>query len=138
MAKSKREVLLELQAASKAAARERAERERTNLLDVAEFLSQVGREAAVAEWLSSQVAALKVEAGRRRERARLAAGVALRELAARGESVKAIAEQAGMSAARIQEYLAVEAAPAVNGSPVVFADFEIVSPDPGSSSWTSG
>ena len=108
---SKKAVLAELEGAHRAAAKERAERERKNIADVAEFAYQRSREGEVDQWLTIQTERLQREAEERRGRHRAAAGTTLRAIESRGEAVKDIASLVDMPTARVQEYLA-----AVNGA----------------------
>jgi len=113
---SKRAVAAELAAKRAIANRERAARERADISDIAEFVTQLAREEEVAGWFSGQVRRLEEDAARRRERCRLAAGRALQAIAGRGGSVKEIAAVTGLSAAVVSDYLAA-ARTVDNGQP---------------------
>jgi hypothetical protein len=82
------------QAAAQAAAAERA---RLNVEDLATFFTEQGRASAVDVWLAGQEAKLRLAADRRRASHRRAAGLALRAIRERGESVKSVAALAGVS-----------------------------------------
>jgi hypothetical protein len=86
-------------------AAEREARERANITDLTEFFVQTELHDDVDGWLRDQIARVTVEARDRRQQHRTAAGVALRAMADRGETVSAIAEQAEITAAKVRMYL---------------------------------
>lgn len=116
---SKRAVMAELSAKHAAMVRERLVRERANIGDVVEFVTQQSREEQVNVWLELGVGRLEGEAARRREKCRALAGAALAAMIDRGQSVKVVAELAGIPAAKVQEYLALAQSPPVNGAAAV-------------------
>ena len=59
----------------------------------------------VDAWLAARIEKLRQEAEERRTRHWVAAGRALAALRSRGESVGSIADQAGISQAKVREYL---------------------------------
>ena len=89
-----RKAARQAQAAAQAAA---AERLKLNVEDLATFFTEQGRASAVDEWLLVQQAKLRAAADRRRLTHRRAAGMALRAIRERGESVKSIAALAGVT-----------------------------------------
>jgi hypothetical protein len=112
---SKRQIQAELAAKHAVGARERADREKRNLVDMAEFLTQRSREEAVGVWLEAAVRRLELEAGRRRARCRAAAGAAVAAMVDRGASVRDIAGVVGLQQSSVQEYLKAAQRPPVNG-----------------------
>jgi hypothetical protein len=99
------EVVAEEVLGGQAAAAEREARERQNIGDLAEFLSQAAKAEEVDAWLSARIDKLRQEADERRRRHRVAAAKALAALRSRGESVESIAGQAGVTSAKVREYL---------------------------------
>ncbi|MBV8347028.1 MAG: hypothetical protein JOZ49_05675, partial [Mycolicibacterium sp.] len=114
---SKKAVLAELEGAHRSAARERAERERKNIGDVAEFAYQRAREDEVDEWVAIQTQRLAQEAAGRRDRHRAAAGNALRSIESRGATAKEIAALVDVPLMTVKEYLAVNGQEASPKSP---------------------
>ncbi len=74
----------------------RIERERHNVDDAASFLVEQGRLAAIDEWEHNRVQEVRAEAERRRHEHRQAGAAAVARMQARGESLAAIAELAGV------------------------------------------
>lgn len=95
---------------SAAAAEERKRRESANLGDLTTFLVEYGRVDGVDDWVEAQVAKVEVEAERRRVAHRVRAGAALAAMRLRGETVSAIAAQAGVSVAIVRGLLQAAAA----------------------------
>ena len=83
--------------AVRASQREVLERAARNADDLAVFYSNRERLDAVDDWLESKMAALREQAEAKRAEHRRAAGVALRALRDRGETVRDIAGLAGMT-----------------------------------------
>lgn len=108
---SKRDVRAELAAKQAQFEKDRRARERANLDDVAEFVTQQAREEQVGVWFELMVGRLEGAADRRRVKCRAAAGSALANMIDRGESVKGVAELVGVPAAKVQEYLSAIPAP---------------------------
>lgn len=92
-----------------AAAAERERRERANIGDLAEFVVQTAKVDEVDEWLAARVQKAQAEAEERRMRHRLAAGKSLQAMRFRGETIASIALQAGVSQAKVREYLQLAA-----------------------------
>ena len=86
-------------------ASEREARERANITDLTEFFVQTELHDDVDGWLRDQIARVTLEAKDRRQQHRTAAGVALKAMADRGETMSAIAEQAEITAAKVRMYL---------------------------------
>ncbi len=103
--------------AALAAAEELAARTRANMADLAAFFSARERAESVDDWLAEKVAALQEQARARRDEQRRACGVALAAMAARGESVRAIAAMAGLEARAVRELVRL----ADSGAPPVSA-----------------
>jgi hypothetical protein len=90
---------------SAAAAEERKRRESANLGDLTTFLVECGRVDGVDDWVAVQLAKVEAEAERRRAAHRVKAGAALAAMRLRGETVAAIAAQAGVSVAVVRGLL---------------------------------
>lgn len=86
-------------------AAERAATQRKNVDDLAQFVAEVGRADEVDGWLEERIDKARREAALRRRRYEVAAGRALAAVCARGESIQSVAEQLGISQARVREYL---------------------------------
>lgn len=99
--------LLEAQAA---AAAEREARERQNIEDLAMFMVSTAKADGVDEWLESRIETVRQQADTRRLKFRVEAGKALQGMRFRGETVSGIAAQAGITPARVREYLKLVAA----------------------------
>ena len=84
---------------------EREARERANITDLTEFFVQTESHDDVDGWLREQIAKATAEAKARRQQHRTAAGVALKAMMDRGETVSAIAEQAELTVAKVRTYL---------------------------------
>jgi hypothetical protein len=95
---------------SAAAAEERKRRESANLGDLTTFLVEYGRVDGVDDWVAVQLAKVEAEAERRRVAHRAKAGAALAAMRLRGETVAAIAAQAGVSVAVVRGLLQAAAA----------------------------
>ncbi|MCP9271239.1 hypothetical protein [Mycolicibacterium arenosum] len=91
------------------AAAAREARERANIGDLTEFTVQAARAAEVDGWLAHRLEALHAEAERRRDTHRLAAGLALRRMRLRGETIPGIADAAGVSIGRVRDFLKMAA-----------------------------
>ena len=104
-----RAALLRRQAA---AAEERKRREMANVIDLTTFVVEAAKLEEVDGWERTRLEVVREEAERRRVRHRVSAGKALQAMRFRGESLAAIAEQAGVSAAVIRSYLRAAAADA--------------------------
>ena len=132
---SKQKARSRLVQARAAAAAERARAERQNIDDLAEFVCQVGKADEVDAWLDARIQKLRQQADARQHRHRVAAGKALAVLRSRGESVASLAEQAGITAPKVREYLKLaatdeatetDAAPALEQEP---SDTTAAAPD---------
>jgi hypothetical protein len=84
---------------------QRRERERRNITTLTEFAVQAAGLEEVDNWLAARIERAQQEAEDRRTRHRVAAGRELATMRKRGESVADIAEQAGISQAKVREYL---------------------------------
>jgi len=89
------------------AAAERRDRERLNITNLTEFAVQAANLEDVDDWLATRIEKAHTEAEDRRTRHRVAAGQELAALRGRGESVADIAGLAGISQAKVREYLKV-------------------------------
>lgn len=83
----------------------RARRERENIEDLAVFLVARDRLAAVDGWEAERVAAIAVEAARRRDGHRDIAASAVGRIRGRGEAVADIARLTGVTAMEVRGYL---------------------------------
>jgi hypothetical protein len=117
------------------AAEERKRREVANVSDLTTFVVEAAKLDEVDGWERTRLEGVREEAERRRVGHRVRAGKALQALRFRGESLAAIAEQAGVSAAVIRSYLRAAAADA----PLSGSDGESgVRPATGAASATDG
>jgi hypothetical protein len=82
-----------------------AARTRANMDDLTVFFSARQRADAVDDWLKERVAALKEQADERRAGQLRECGVALRAMKERGESVRDIAQMAGVSEKTARELI---------------------------------
>lgn len=104
-------------------AAERAVLQRKNVDDLAQFVAEVGRADEVDGWLEARIDKARREAELRRRRHEVAAGRALAAVRSRGEPIESIANQVGISQARVREYVKLgeelpPAAEARNGAEV--------------------
>ena len=83
----------------------RLERERQNVDDAASFMVALGRLAAVDEWEQGRVLEIRAEGERRRHEHRQAGGAAVSRMQARGETLTAIAELAGVKVSDVRAVL---------------------------------
>ena len=93
--------------AAVAAQEELARRTRANMEDLAVYFSAAGRVEKVDEWLAERVAALQMQAAQRREVQRRACGQALRSMRERGQSLREIAQMAGIGEKAVRELIRV-------------------------------
>lgn len=100
-----------------AAAAERETRERANIGNLTEFTVRAAQADEVDEWLQVRIEKLRAEAEGRRHRHRVAAGKALHAMRLRGESISAIAAQAGLPVSRVREYLRAALETSAAGQP---------------------
>jgi hypothetical protein len=105
--------LVEAQAA---AAAEREARERQNIEDLAVFMVSTAKADGVDEWLEDRIEKARQQAEVRRLAHRVEAGKALQAMRFRGETVSGIATQAGITPARVREYLKLVASDGTTGS----------------------
>lgn len=112
------------------AAAVREVQERANIGDLTEFTVQAARAAEVDGWLAQRLEALHAEAERRRETHRLAAGLALRRMRMRGETIPSIADAAGVSISRVREFLKTAARSDAGDQPTAPVGPEQVPPLP--------
>jgi DNA-binding NarL/FixJ family response regulator len=82
-----------------------ARRNRANMDDLAVFLSARQRADAVDDWFKDRVAGLKVQADERRAGQLRECGVALRAMRDRGQSVREIAQMAGIGEKTVRELI---------------------------------
>ena len=97
-----RAALLKAQAA---AAEERKRREIANVGDLTTFVVETAELDGVDEWEAERLAKVRATAQARRDRHRVSAGRALQAMRSSGESITAIAAQAGVSAATVRVFL---------------------------------
>jgi hypothetical protein len=81
------------------------ERERHNVDDAASFLVELGRLAAVDEWEQGRIVEIRAEGERRRHEHRQAGAAAVARMQARGETLGAIAELAGVKVGDVRMVL---------------------------------
>lgn len=94
--------ILEQQAA---AAAERKARERQNAENLTEFVVATAKAEEVDAWLAERVEKANRDADARRNSHLIAAGKALQAMRFRGETVTGIATQAGITTAKVRDYL---------------------------------
>src|SRR5271155_5320893 len=99
---SKTEARKKVREAQAKANEARQERERHNVDDAASFLVELGRLAAVDEWEQGRVAEIRAEGERRRHEHRQAVAGAVSRMQARGETLAAIAELAGVKVSDVR------------------------------------
>lgn len=80
----------------------RIDRERHDVDDATSFLVEQGHLASIAEWEHNRVQEVRVEAERRRHEHRQAGAAAVARTQARGESLAAIAELAGVKVGEVR------------------------------------
>jgi hypothetical protein len=83
----------------------RLQRERYNVDDVASFLVELGRLAAVDEWEQGRVVEIRAEGKRRRHEHRQAGAGAVARMLDRGETLTAIAELASVKVSEVRAVL---------------------------------
>jgi hypothetical protein len=83
----------------------RLERERHNVDDAASFLVELGRLAAVDEWEQGRIQEIRAEGERRRHEHRQAGATAVARMQARGGTLAAIAELAGVKVSDVRAVL---------------------------------
>src|SRR6201997_1989691 len=91
--------------AAVAAQEELARRTRANVEDLAAYFSAQQRAEAVDDWLKGKVQVLTGQAGRRRLEQRRQCGAALRSMKDRGESLREIAQMAGIGEKAVRELI---------------------------------
>lgn len=101
--------ILERQAA---AAADRKARERQNAENLTEFVVATAKAEEVDVWLAERIEKANRDAEKRRRSHMVAAGKALQAMRFRGETLSGIAAQAGVTTAKVREYLKVAAADA--------------------------
>ncbi|MBU8820322.1 hypothetical protein KL864_31060 [Mycolicibacterium goodii] len=106
--------ILEQQAAREA---ERRARERQNADSLAEFVVATAKADDVDAWLAERLDKVRQAADVRRRRYQVEAGKALQAMRFRGETVTGIAAQAGITAAKVREYLKLATADAGSDGP---------------------
>ncbi|WP_131811720.1 hypothetical protein [Mycolicibacterium peregrinum] len=99
--------ILERQAA---AAAERKARERQNAENLTEFVVATAKAEEVDVWLAERIEKANRDAEKRRRAHIAAAGKALQAMRFRGETLSGIAAQAGVTTAKVREYLKAAAA----------------------------
>ena len=97
--------------AQAAAAEERKRREIANVGDLTTFVVETAKLDGVDEWEAERLAKVRADAQARRDRHRVNAGRALQAMRLRGESIAAIGQQAGVSAATVRVFLQAAATP---------------------------
>jgi hypothetical protein len=83
----------------------RQERERHNVDDAASFLVELGRLGAVDEWEQGRIVEIRAEGERRRHEHRQVGVAAVARMQARGETLAAIAELAGVKVSDMRTVL---------------------------------
>jgi hypothetical protein len=83
----------------------RLEREHRNVDDAASFLVELGRLATVDEWEQGRIVEIRAEGEQRRREHRQAGAAALSRMQARGETLTAIAELAGVKVSDVRAML---------------------------------
>ena len=102
---SKTEARKKVREAQAKANEARLERERQNVDDAASFLVELGRLAAVDEWEQGRVVEIRAEGERRRHEHRRVGAAAISRMQARGETLAAIAELAGVKVSEVRAVL---------------------------------
>src|SRR5271155_2888161 len=110
---SKTEARKKVREAQAKANEARQERERHNVDDLASFMVELGRLAAVDEWEQGRVAEIRAEGERRRHEHRQAGATAVSRMLDRGETLTAIAELAGLKVGEVRAVGKSASAPAV-------------------------
>ena len=136
---SKTEARKRVREAQAEAKEARQERERHNVDDAASFLVELGRLAAVDEWAQSRVIEIRAEAERRRHEHRQAGAAAVFRMQARGETLAAIAELAGVKISDVRTVLKFASAqpvapPDALGAPEVASESADAAPVNGATS----
>jgi hypothetical protein len=80
----------------------RLERERRNVDDAASFLVELARLGAVDEWEQGRIVEIRAEGERRRHEHRQVGAAAVSRMQARGETLPAIAELAGVKVSDVR------------------------------------
>jgi hypothetical protein len=83
----------------------RLERERHNVDDAASFLVELGRLGAVNEWEQGRIVEIRAEGERRRHEHRQVGAAAVSRMQARGETLAAITELAGVKVSDVRMVL---------------------------------
>src|SRR5277367_4674664 len=102
---SKTEARKKVREAQARANEARLERERQNVDDAASFLVELGRLGAVDEWERGRVVAIRAEGERRRHEHRQGGAAAVSRMQARGETLAAIADLAGVKVSDVRMVL---------------------------------
>ncbi len=79
--------------------------ERANVSDLTEVKFRQGQLAEVDTWLEAQVARVTESADKRRDRHRVAIGKSLHAMRMRGESMRGIADQTGLTERQIRDFM---------------------------------
>jgi hypothetical protein len=104
--------------AAAASQEELLRRTRANVEDLAASFSAREREDAVEAWLTERVNGVLAQAARRRSKARVSAGGALRAMRDRGENSREIARMAGVTDKTVRELIReAQAAPEPGPAP---------------------
>lgn len=82
-----------------------ARRTKLNMENLTTFFAATARADAVDEWLNDKIVTVKEQARQRRDQQRRHAGFALREMRNRGESIRDIAQLAGIRATQARELI---------------------------------
>lgn len=106
---SKSEARKKVREAQMKANEARLERERQNVDDAASFLVELGRLAAVDEWEQGRILEIRAEGERRRHEHRQVGAAAVARMQARGETLAAIAELAGVKVSDVRTVLKADA-----------------------------
>jgi hypothetical protein len=102
---SKTEARKKVREAQMKANEARLERERHNVDDAASFLVELARLGAVDEWEQGRIQEIRAEGERRRHEHRQVGAAAVSRMQARGETLAAIAELAGVKVSDVRAVL---------------------------------
>lgn len=98
--------------AAAAAQEELARRQKANVEDLAKFFSAKHRVDDVDAWLAEGIEKLKASAAQKRDEQRAACGAALKAMRDRGETVREIAQMAGVGEKTVRELIKLAVGPA--------------------------
>ncbi len=108
--KTRKDVRAQIRAERKTAQLAREALERANVGDLTEVKYRQAQLDEVDTWLRAQVARVTEAAEARRDRHKVAIGKALQTMRLRGESMRGIAAQSGLTERQIRDYMQTAAA----------------------------